>query len=194
MIKKGLGFLLGVLVLINLAGAVGSFGGFGFSYVNYEDILLFGIVFIFFLAFIFMTIYKVFGNKGIAMVMAVAISGLITFALFSRGFLSGYGADNISDFAIAFGVLLVAGFIVKIAYSSLGKPGSIFVLWFLWLALFFVDPYELFSYGNVADGFAFIHSVLTGIFGLFIVLVVSAIIVFKKKKSALEKLGKKIGL
>ncbi len=188
--KAGIGVFMGVFFL-TFVSAIGGFGyGSGIESLFYSEFFRAAFLFLLFFAILFFSTQRVFGGSpGIPLVISVSLSFFIVGALVERGFLYGYLGENFGGWVLVFALIIMIGLAIRIAYKNLGKPATIAVLWIIWLALWFADPSDLFYSGDVADFVFLLHDIIISWIGIVLLIVISLIIGFKKKKKILEKLA-----
>ena len=135
-----------------------------------------------FFAILLLSTQKAFGkeNKGVAVLVSILVSLLITFTLYQRGFFQTYAGDEFGGWLIFFGFLVIFFFIFKSAYRHLDGLPFVFFLFLFWIVFhFFVDPVLIFP--SISNGVLFIYSLLFGWPGLILILI-TGLIVFSNRK------------
>ena len=141
--------IISALFLMQIISAYGysGFGNFGY-YGSPLDLfqnewIMFAIIVSVFFASIFYTLYKAFKNKGIAAVISIGLSILISVAIMERGLIEAYGGVEISSWALFLAGAIGIAFLVKFASESFGKIGAMITIFLIWLVLHNFYPEQL---------------------------------------------------
>jgi len=141
--------IISALFLIPVISAYGysGFGNFGY-YGSPLDLfqnewIMFAIIASIFFAAIFYTLFKAFKNKGIAAIISIGLSLLISVAVMERGLIESYGGGEISSWALFLAAAIGIAFLVKFASESFGKFGAVVTIFLIWLVLHNFYPEQL---------------------------------------------------
>jgi len=141
--------IISVLFLMPIISAYSytGFGDFGFygsplDFFENEWIMFVIIVAVFF-ATIFYTLYKAFKNKGVAAIISMGLSILISVAIMERGLIESYGGGEISSWALFLAAAIGIAFLIKFASESFGKIGVVVTVSLIWLVLHNFYPEQL---------------------------------------------------
>ncbi len=141
--------IISTLFLIPIISAYGysGFGNFGY-YGSPLDLfqnewIMFALIVAVFFATIFYTLYKAFKNKGVAAVISVGLSVLISVAIMERGLIESYGGGEISSWTLFLAGAIGIAFLVKFASESFGKIGAVITVILIWLVLHNFYPEQL---------------------------------------------------
>ncbi len=135
---------VGIVLTQSVIAAYGGYYSSPADFLVNEEWIRFVLIFAVLFAVIFYASNKAFKeNKGVAAVVAIAISLIIMLALVKSGLLYGGLGDTIGIWAIFFGLLLVIALMIKICYGAMGKA-AFFIPLLVWVALFLTDFGEIF--------------------------------------------------
>jgi len=120
------------------------------------------------------------GNRGVALVISLSLSLLITLILVRRGFLYSYTGDELGSWILIVALLIAIGFLIKVAWENFGKIGLVISVILIWVLINQTD------YGYIPQRILYsgIYEFIKNIWGL-IILVILALLIpsFKKKES-----------
>lgn len=180
------------IMFLPFVSAYGSIFGY---YRNPVDLLVnsdwlrFILVFGIFYALMFYSIKSVFKgdkNRGIAMVISICISLLVTIALAERGLLYGYFGSDLSSWLLFLVFLFIFVFIIHFSYKNFGPKFTAFALIFMWCVLaFYFKPEDIINSGAAADLASLLYYSWISVPGFIVTLLVALMLLFKKVRSAL---------
>lgn len=150
--KNLLWIFAGLFLLVNLFGVMAFNGGFGpfgsygsvggsplYVLLNDEWVQV-AIIFMVFFGVIFFATKKVFkSDPGVAAVVSVAISLIVSMSLYRAGYLFDYFGGEIGSLAVFFAVLLAIAFLIRLIYVNLGKGMTALLLIILYPVIVMVD-------------------------------------------------------
>src|SRR3989338_5128428 len=128
---------ISISFLFNFASAYGPYGGFGGMWspqeLLYNEWTRFALAFIVFFVIIFFASEKAFHNeKRVSIILSVALSLIISYALLIQGYLEFYSNSTILDWIIAIAFLLIIGIVIKFLAGRESKFGIIMGLFAVW--------------------------------------------------------------
>jgi len=188
MLSKKMMFGFGLL-LLPFVSAYSSILGY---YSNPVDLLSnsewmrFLLVFGIFFALIFYSIKSMFKgrkNRGIAVVVSVCISLLITIAFAQNGLFYGFFGSDFSGWLILLAFILVLLFVIRAAYTNFGPKFTAFAILFIWFVLtFYFNPSMIASSGSSSAISFAIYSFITSWIGGILTFIIALALFFKKGK------------
>jgi len=169
---------------VNLSFVSAAYSGFDIPFSPSEllenEWLVFGAMFLIFFAFIFFAIKKQFDNDGIALIISLALSLLISATLANKVRVYGYFGSVVGSWIIIIVAVVGLFFASKFLYDYIGKIGILGLLAILWLFLHSTNPWDIFPYEIITDSFEMTYSLLGSWYALG-VLVVVGIVMFGGK-------------
>ena len=174
-----------------------SFPLFGYSNGSIIDLFMYNqnfqfvLIFILFFAVIFFATKNAFKqDKGIAVGISVVISLIISLAMAKNGLLYDYLGGEIGGWAIVFGFLIAAVFLVKLADTNLGKGAAITVIWIGFLVFLYADLANRVPGGTLAWILAKVYEIASGWIGW--TFMIFATIYLASREEGWSKFGKKL--
>ena len=174
------GFILGLIILILSLQLASAYNGYGYGWYSQPGLsqiftnewVQFGFVFLIMFGFLFFALSKTINQKGVVVVISIAIGLMASFAL------NTYYGEMIPAIILVLAVI----FLLFIAFQFVGPIATVILLFLLWLLLHFSEPYsilpsDLLTY-EVTRAYAFI----AGFWGFIILVVVSVILLLIRVK------------
>src|SRR3989338_1535451 len=138
------------------------------------------LTFVFFYAVIFFGAVKAFRHqRSVAVIVAFILAILITYTLWSRGYLTGYVDRAFGDWLIAIAFFVVLGVVVRFLYSTANEGVLILGLIVIWLILWWLYRVSAFSL-TLPSGLALFFEIITGWVGFILLIIGCAIIWFNR--------------
>ncbi|MDP3027099.1 MAG: hypothetical protein Q8N63_05295 [Nanoarchaeota archaeon] len=150
--KKTSKITLAIISSLFLMPIISAYGYSGFRNFGYygspldlfqNEWIMFAIIASIFFAAIFYTLFKTFKNKGIAAIISIGFSILISVAIMERGLIEAYGGGEISSWALFLAAAIGVAFLIKFASESFGKIVAAITVFLIWLVLHNFYPEQL---------------------------------------------------
>ncbi|MBS3089741.1 hypothetical protein J4461_02550 [Candidatus Pacearchaeota archaeon] len=182
---------ISISFLFNFASAYGPYGGFGGMWspqeLLYNEWTRFALAFIVFFVIIFFASEKAFHNeKRVSIILSVALSLIISYALLIQGYLEFYSNSTILDWIIAIAFLLIIGIVIKFLAGRESKFGIIMGLFAVWGIITFLVYNDMIPLYSLPASLEFLINVIASTAGFIAVVLIAILISLKKKDHKLK--------
>src|SRR3989338_780048 len=182
---------ISISFLFNFASAYGPYGGFGGMWspqeLLYNEWTRFALAFIVFFVIIFFASEKAFHNeKRVSIILSVALSLIISYALLIQGYLEFYSNSTILDWIIAIAFLLIIGIVIKFLAGRESKFGIIMWLFAVWGIITFLVYNDMIPLYSLPASLEFLINVIASTAGFIAVVLIAILISLKKKDHKLK--------
>jgi len=185
------GFIFGIFLLILSLQIVFAYNGYGYGWYSQpglsqiftNDWVQFGFVFLIMFGFLFFALSKTINQKGVVVVISIAIGLMASFAL------NTYYGQMIPAIILVLSVI----FLLFIAFQFMGPIATIILLFLLWIFLHYSQPYSILPYDLLTYEVTQAYAFISGFWGFAILVVVAIILLsIKVRKSKFEEAFKSV--